>query len=296
MRERRGPRQLLIAEVVEDGVGTRRTASATMIDVDEEVLRGGIANPGAVIRIGPTVTRPASVHAPSIHRFLEHLATEGFEAPRPLQPVANQRETLLFVPGQVPIPPYPRWALTNEALESIGTMLRRFHDASRSFGFDGMGWPADLRDPAEAELVCHNDVCLENVVFRDGRAVALLDFDFVAPGRAIWDLAMAAGMCVPIRPPEDPLPGQSDFDPFDRLARLARAYGLPASSAEELVDSIDQAKTMGAAFVQRHVDAGDEGFVQMVASWEPGAPEGRLAWFRRNRALFVSTLEAALDD
>ena len=28
-------------------------------------------------------------------------------------------------------------------------------------------------------IVCHNDVCLENVVFRDGEAVGLLDFDFV---------------------------------------------------------------------------------------------------------------------
>lgn len=45
-------------------------------------------------------------------------------------------------------------------------------------------------------------------MFRDGQAVALLDFDFAALGRAIWDLAMTAGMCVPIRPPDDPLPGQ----------------------------------------------------------------------------------------
>ena len=30
-------------------------------------------------------------------------------------------------------------------------------------------------------MVCHNDVCLENVVFRGGAAVALLDFEFAAP-------------------------------------------------------------------------------------------------------------------
>ena len=29
--------------------------------------------------------------------------------------------------------------------------------------------------------MCHNDVCPENVVFRDGIAVALLDFEFAAP-------------------------------------------------------------------------------------------------------------------
>jgi thiamine kinase-like enzyme len=47
-------------------------------------------------------------------------------------------------------------------------------------------------------MICHNDVCLENVVFRDGEAVALLDFDFAAPGRPLFDLAAFARMCVPI--------------------------------------------------------------------------------------------------
>lgn len=32
-------------------------------------------------------------------------------------------------------------------------------------------------------LIGHNDVCLENIVFRQGVAVALLDFDFAAPTR-----------------------------------------------------------------------------------------------------------------
>ena len=28
-------------------------------------------------------------------------------------------------------------------------------------------------------IICHNDVCLENVVFRDGQAIGLLDWEFV---------------------------------------------------------------------------------------------------------------------
>ena len=46
--------------------------------------------------------------------------------------------------------------------------------------------------------MCHNDVCLENIVFRNGLAVGLLDFDFAAPGRPVYDLAQFARMCVPI--------------------------------------------------------------------------------------------------
>jgi aminoglycoside phosphotransferase (APT) family kinase protein len=40
--------------------------------------------------------------------------------------------------------------------------------------------------------------CLENVVFRDGVAVALIDFDYAAPGRPVHDLAQFAKMCVPL--------------------------------------------------------------------------------------------------
>ena len=46
--------------------------------------------------------------------------------------------------------------------------------------------------------MCHNDVCPENVVLRDGIAVALLDFEFAAAGRPVYDLALLARLCVPI--------------------------------------------------------------------------------------------------
>ncbi|MFF8986323.1 HAD-IA family hydrolase [Streptomyces globisporus] len=64
------------------------------------------------------------------------------------------------------------------------------------------GWPSDLADPegaASGALGCHNDACLENVVFRDGRAAALIDFDLAAPGRPVWDVAMAARHWAPMR-------------------------------------------------------------------------------------------------
>ena len=142
-----------------------------------------------MIRSGETVTRPAPPNAETIHRLLGHLADHGFEAPQPLGAISNGRETLTFIHGDVPVPPYPPWSLSVETLESVGALLRRYHDAVRSFSANGLNWSTEVTDPEGAELVCHNDVCLENVLFRDGRAVAFLDFDFAAPGRAIWDVA-----------------------------------------------------------------------------------------------------------
>ena len=52
-------------------------------------------------------------------------------------------------------------------------------------------WSDEMRDPDPLGdvVICHNDVCPENVVYRDGVAVALLDFDFAAPGRRVYDVA-----------------------------------------------------------------------------------------------------------
>ena len=106
--------------------------------------------------------------------------------------------------------------------------------------------------------MCHNDVEPSNVVFRDGIAVALLDFEFAAPGRPVYDLAQLARLCVPI---------DDDFDqarlgwrPADRPARLrlvADAYGLDRDGRAELLTAMDDAIDRVEAAVRRSVDAGD---------------------------------------
>ena len=77
-------------------------------------------------------------------------------------------------------------------------------------------------------VICHNDVCLENLVYRDQVAVGLLDFDFAAPGRRVHDLATFARMNVPIDTDEDAalLGRRGPFDPMRRLRVVADAYGL----------------------------------------------------------------------
>jgi aminoglycoside phosphotransferase (APT) family kinase protein len=40
--------------------------------------------------------------------------------------------------------------------------------------------------------VSHDDLCLENVVFQDGQAVGLIDFDSAAPGQPLHDIEQFA--------------------------------------------------------------------------------------------------------
>jgi phosphotransferase family enzyme len=54
--------------------------------------------------------------------------------------------------------------------------------------------------PFAGELVSHNDLNLDNVVFGDGRAVSLIDFDLAGLGSPVWDVACAARLWAPLRP------------------------------------------------------------------------------------------------
>ena len=189
----------VVAAIIEAGI-SRRRRNERIGDVDgEEILQGGVANAGAVVRSGDHVLRPSNQHSASIHAFLKRLRARGFHgASEPVAIDPDGRERLRFVPGDVPLPPYPSWAQTDEALASVAVLIRGLHDASTGLSLGSESWSTELADPDGGPVMCHNDVCLENVVFRDGSAVALLDFDFAAPGRRAFDLAAFARMCVPI--------------------------------------------------------------------------------------------------
>jgi hypothetical protein len=261
--------------------------------VAEQQLAGGIANAGQVVRVGPHVLRPSSPHSRSIHAFLRAVRHAGFEGvSSPVGIDGDGRERLVFIDGDVPVPPYPDWSQSDTALASIATLLRGLHDAGRGFDPRGHTWNEDLADPAGGTHVCHNDVELSNVVFRDGIAVALLDFEFASPGRPVYDLAQFARLCVPI---------EDDFDqarlgwrPADRPARLrlvADAYGLDGHARAELLTAMDDAIRRIEATVRRHVDAGDLNAIAMVnRTGGIDKYERRRRWWTDHHDQFVAAL------
>jgi Phosphotransferase enzyme family len=259
----------------------------------DEILPGGVANAGRVVRHGEFVLRPSNPHSKSVHSFLRKLRSTGFEgASLPVEIQDDGRERLVFIEGEVPVPPFPAWAQTDDALVSIAVLMRSFHEASSQVPVELGTWSDEMADPAGGSMICHNDVCLENVVFRDGRAIGLLDFDFAAPGRPIRDLAAFARMCVPID--DDVSALRLGFEVIDRPVRLrlvADTYGLDASGRQELLQHLDQSMRGGGAFVQRRADAGDPNFILMLK--EMGGMERyerRLRWWEESRHLFVSAL------
>jgi aminoglycoside phosphotransferase (APT) family kinase protein len=140
-------------------------------------------------------------------------------------------------------------------------------------------------------VICHNDVCVENVVFRDGVAVALLDFDFAAPGRPLYDLGVMARMGIPLDTPKDAAVwGRRPLAPIRRQRLVADSYGLPPGR-EEFVRIIEQQMDSGGQFVRLRVERGEPAFVEM---WERMGGEARYDrrrdWFALNRARFLEAL------
>lgn len=264
---------------------------------DEVVLHGGVANAGAVTRQGDHVLRPSNAHTDTIHRFLRHLDRVGFAgASVPVGVDDDGRERLHFVEGDVPLVPFPAWVQSDEALASIARLMRRFHDASVTYvPTPHDSWSDEMADPlpdgAADTVIGHNDVCLENVVFRDGEAVALLDFDFAAPTRPIFDLAAMARMCVPVDDDSCVRLGWSDADRPGRLRVVADAYGLDAEGRTVLLACLDDSIAAGGRFVQRRVDAGDPNFIAMFdAMGGMQRFDRRRVWWATNRVHFARAL------
>jgi hypothetical protein len=244
--------------------------------MDETVLHGGVGNAGLVVRVGDTVRRPWHPSTPATHALLTYLdeVLPGV-APVPLGRDEQGREVLSFLPGEVAVTPFPAWAASPEYLMSIGRLLRRIHDVLAHWRYPaGLPWSDELADPQGRELIVHADVCPENVITRDGRAVAIIDWEFAAPGRRIWDVVSAARLCVPFTHPSrrDPI-----FDGADVTARLRsflNAYRLDDEHRDRFTHVLRERSLAGERFVRGRVARGEPAFAER---WGPPEGEARLA-------------------
>jgi hypothetical protein len=248
--------------------GRRRPAEprSPARDESEVPLPGGLANRGQVVRVGETVRRPQRSTSPAAHALLLHLEAVGFDgAPRFLGVDSRGREVLTYVPGTTVFPPYPGWALTDEALVSVAGLLRDYHRAVAGFDPTPHAWPQSPPESFAGELVSHNDLNLDNVVFREGRAVALIDFDLSSPGSRLWDVACAARLWAPVRPDvsvHDSRRGRT----FERLRLFIDSYGLDDADRRRMAGAVQENHQWFGRLIERYVAAGHAAFTEYSKS------------------------------
>ncbi len=256
----------------------------------EVLLVGGTANRGQVVRIGDTVRRPQSPTSPATHALLRHLADVGFAgAPRFLGVDRSNREVLSYVPGTAITPPYPAWALTDEALVSVAQLLRAYHRAVSTFDPAPYAWPASPPPRFTGELVSHNDVNLDNVVFRGGRAVALIDFDLSSPGSRVWDVACAARLWAPLRP-DDCIDDVRRGRALARLRLFVDGYGLTRTDREGLVPAVLENHRWCYDIVGTAAAHGHAGFGEYWAGGAMERAERTYRWYLDNSGLLREAL------
>ena len=174
------------------------------------------------------------------------------------------RERLVFIDGDVPVPPYPDWSQSDPALASIARLLRGLHDAARGFDPQGLTWDDTLADPAGGTLVCHNDVCpgtSSSVTASPSRCSTSSSLPLAAPSTTSPTSPASAyrSRTTSTRPGSagDPPTGRHGYDssptPTDWTG-VGRAELLTAMN-----DAIDRVE----AAVRRSVDAGDPNSIAM---------------------------------
>ena len=259
-------------------------SKATDVEVP---LAGGMGSGGAVVRVGSTVRRPVRPHSATVAAFLRHLESVGFEgAPRHLGVDDRGREVLTWIDGIVGVPPFPGWVADEALLVGVARLQRELHVAASSFTppADAAWDRPNLPEPGTGAVVCHNDLCVENVVVRGGRVVAFIDFDFAAPADPLLDIAIAARHWVPVRDPADLDPGLRGIDQVERFRAFCAEHGLDRRRRAAVVAHLGA--FLDRALVSMRTRA-ESGLPAYVAAWEAGYPgqnRRSSAWVAANAA------------
>jgi hypothetical protein len=263
----------------------------------EEPLLGGDVTEG-VVRVGDTVRRPVNPQSAAIHAYLYHLEQAGFlEAPRFLGVDGRGREVLTYIEGEIGGRPLYRWSGGEDVLVAIARFQRRMHDCSLGFTLPaGVEWRKPLRidgvPPAfEApELIGHNDMTPENLIFRDGVPVGIIDFDLAGPTTRLLDVIVTLRWWAPLCDPVDRDPVMRDLDAGERMRTFIDAYGLTDVDRCRLLDSAVRRCTRVWNSMRHRAEHDGGGWARM---WNEGAGDIILRtkdWLERERP----SLDAAI--
>lgn len=259
--------------------------------------RTGLQLPGghrsSPIRRGNTVRKPSGSWTRSSYELLAFLHEQGYgAAPRPLGVGAEGDEVLSWVEGTAasgaPLPEYV-WSL--DSLVAVTQLVRHLHDLTRGWRPQTSDWKTAPGAPP-GDVICHNDAGPWNVVFRERRPVALVDWDVAAPGTRLWDIGYLAWHWIPLWP--DDRAADHGFQDLDRRGQRVRgmvdAYGMGISPDGVL----DAARARQQSWLQQLVDGARAGIEAYVHLLEAGSEQGvhaDLRFLDENRTKLLAATE-----
>lgn len=271
------------------------------MDGDELRLEGGWQT--AVSRDGDVVLRARSPHSATVIALLRHLHANGFDAaPGPVGDgfAPDGRERLEYVDGDSP---HPRpWS--DDAVWEIGRLVRRLHDTASTFVPDRAPvwrpWFARALG-GDRPVIGHGDLGPWNILARDGRPVAFIDWDYAGPVDARWELAEVAWLNAQLH--DDDVAELNGLAPPEDRARQLRlvldGYGLDRADRVGFVDRMIEFavrsardEAVGYRVGPDSASPADDGFpVLWGVTWRTRAA----AWMFDHRRMLEAALGAAVD-
>jgi hypothetical protein len=272
-----------------DGANRQNGESASSNEVEIPLLGGDMTD--GVVRVGETVRRPVRPHTAAVHALLRHLEAVGFDgAPRVLGIDEKNREVLTYLPGQVPRRPLPAYALADSTLVALAELQRRYHEAAAGFEPPPWArWDGEVTRQVDgpADVVCHCDINLENVIFREGpdgpRPYAFIDFDLARPGTRLVDIIQTLRYWAPIADPCDRDPALRDVNAGARIAVFCDAYGLSYIERARLVAVATRWLRRSPASIAQRARASGGAWTRMLEAGVGDRMVRAAAWLERNR-------------
>lgn len=257
--------------------------------MSDEPLPGGRSHPGEVFRRGTTLVRPVGDGA--WVEVLRRINDVFDAAPRVIATV--ERTVLVeWQDGDAP-QDLGRAPLSDlRTVTALGGLLRRLHDATAPLASEFHSTSTGLADPTGAtEVICHGDPLPGNIVFQSGVPVALIDWEYAAPGRRAWDLAVAVRWWSPFRAPENLRAGEEHLDPAARACALLAGYGAEATLAADVAALMVESHRVAAANAYRLVRArGADGFRRWVERGGERRLEADRVWLSRHSGAVLAAL------
>ena len=190
--------------------------------------QSALGSVNSVQRVGSTVVRPAGPWSVAVHRLLRHLSSKAFTYSPIVISLAEDREVLSYIDGEVAMRPWPTSLLADEGIVAVAQMLSAYHHAVTDYvPKSNSVWRVPGVQWRDGMIVRHGDLGPWNMVWKVDKLVGLIDWDFAEPGYPIEDVAQIAWDCVPLYPPKKSL--QAGVEPEDQLRRLkilCDAYGV----------------------------------------------------------------------
>ena len=182
-------------------------------------------------------------------------------------------------------------------LSSVADLQRRLQDLSCGFVLpSGVEWRVPLHIDGVPplfdvpDLVGHNDMTPENIIFCQYAPVGIIDFDLAGPTTRLLDVAISLRWWAPLCDPADRDPVLRSLDAGRRMRLFVDAYGLDDGDRQWLLDLAEQRCTRSWHVMRYRAIHDGGGWARM---WDEGVGDVILrtkAWLARERP----HLEAAL--